>query len=55
MDGKELRALLVKEGARLDEPPQGYWKEIRETKGDYFVNSADVIAIYNGDQAATKI
>ena len=55
VDGKALRALLVKEGARLDEPPQGYWKEIRETKGDYYVNSADVIAIYDGDKAATKI
>ena len=54
VDGKALRALLVKEGARLDEPPQGYWKEIREAKGEYYVNSADVIAIYDGDKAATN-
>ena len=52
VDGKELRALLVKEGARLDQPPQGWWEEVRNQKGEYFVNSADVIAIYDGDKAA---
>ena len=55
VDGKELRALLVKEGARLNEPPQGYWETIRNAKGEYYVNSADVVAIYDGDKAATHI
>ena len=55
VDGKELRALLVNEGARLNEPPTGYWETIRNAKGELYVNSADVVAIYEGDKPATTI
>ncbi len=55
LDGRELRALLVREGARLNEPPAGYWETMRNAKGEYYVNTADVVAIYDGDKAASHI
>ena len=45
VDGKELRALLVAEGAHLNEPPMGYWETVRNTEGEFFVNTADTISI----------
>jgi hypothetical protein len=47
VDGKELRAQLVAEGAHLNEPPMGYWEAQRNTEGELFVNSADTISIRN--------
>jgi hypothetical protein len=45
LDGRELRARLVAEGAHLNEPPMGYWETIRNTEGEFFVNTADTISI----------
>ena len=47
LDGKELRAQLVAEGAHLNEPPMGYWADQRNTEGELFVNTADTISIRN--------
>ena len=55
IDGRELRELLIREGARLNEPPQGYWETMRNAKGEYYVNSSDIVAIYDGDTAASHI
>ena len=41
VDGKELRALLVKEGAHLDQPPTGYWDTIYKLEGETVVGFAD--------------
>jgi hypothetical protein len=49
LDGKELRAVLVEEGARLNEPPAGYWATIREAPGEFYVNAVDTISIYDKD------
>ena len=45
LDGRELRAQLVAEGAHLNEPPKGYWETVRNTEGEFFVNTADTISI----------
>ena len=45
LDGRELRARLVAEGAHLNEPPMGYWEAIRNTEGELFVNTADTVSI----------
>ncbi len=45
LDGRELRALLVKEGAHLDQPTMGYWADIRNTEGELFVGMADTASI----------
>ena len=45
LDGRELRARLVAEGAHLNEPPKGYWEAIRNTEGELFVNTADTVSI----------
>jgi hypothetical protein len=46
LDGKEVRAALISEGAHLNEPPRGaYWERFRQQKGELVVNSADMISI----------
>ena len=55
IDGRELRELLIREGARLNEPPQGHWETMRNATGEYYVNSNDIVAIYDGDTAAGHI
>ena len=46
LDGKEVRRVLIEEEkVPLDEPCDGYWAELRETEGEYFVNSGDAISI----------
>ena len=55
VDGRELRALLVKEGARLNEPPAGHWAMLREAEGELAVNSNDTISIYKNGQTVSYI
>lgn len=45
LDGRELRALLVAEGAHLDAPPMGYWEKVRNTEGEFFINPMDTVSI----------
>ena len=41
VDGAELRALLVKDGAHLDSPPTGYWEAMRKAEGEIYVDVTD--------------
>ena len=41
VDGAELRALLVKDGAHLDAPPMGYWEKMRNTEGEITIGFMD--------------
>jgi len=43
IDGKELRAMLIEEGVKLDEPCDGHWKEIREGEGTFRLGASDAM------------
>lgn len=46
LDGKLLRKILIEEeGVPLDKPCEGYWAELREQEGEFFVNYGDAIGI----------
>ncbi len=45
VDGKELRALLVKEGAHLDGPPMGYWEKMRNAEGELVYGFMDGVQV----------
>ena len=49
MDGKELRALLVKDGAHLDGPPMGYWETMRKREGELVIGFMDGVSIMGKD------
>ena len=49
VDGKELRALLVKDGAHLDGPPMGYWEKFRKTEGEIVIGFMDGAHIQSKD------
>ena len=42
LDGKLVRADMIRQGVKLDEAPGGYWKTLREFKGEIFINAADM-------------
>ena len=44
IDGKYIRSLLIKEGVKLDEPCDGYWKELREAEGTFKLGPSDAIS-----------
>jgi hypothetical protein len=49
VDGKELRALLVKDGAHLDQPPMGYWEKMRSSEGELVIGFMDGVSIMGKD------
>jgi hypothetical protein len=49
VDGKELRALLVKDGAHLDQPPMGYWEKMRSSEGELVIGFMDGVQIKSKD------
>lgn len=55
VDGREVRAALVAEGAHLNEPPIGpYWEAFRKQKGEAVVNFGDMISIIDPDNPPPK-
>ena len=47
LDGKLVREEMIRQGVNLNEAPGGYWKTIREFKGEIFVNGGDMADIRN--------
>lgn len=46
LDGRNVRKVLMdEEGIPLDKPCDGYWAKLRNTEGDFVVNSGDFIVI----------
>lgn len=42
LDGKLVREDMIRQGVKLNEAPGGYWKTLREFKGEIYVNAADM-------------
>ena len=45
IDGARIRKQLLSEGVDLDEPCDGYWKELREADATPVINSGDFITL----------
>ena len=43
IDGCHIRKLLIEEGVDLDQPCDGYWKELRDMNCDLVINGGDAI------------
>ena len=43
IDGRNVRKKLIEEGVNLDEPCDGYWKEIREKEPNFAIDRGDEI------------
>lgn len=47
IDGKLIRQILIEEeNVPLDQPPDGYWKELREKEGEMRVDGRDSISLF---------
>lgn len=49
VDGVKVREQLIKEGVLLDQPCDGYWKEIREKKPNFAIDRGDEIVFVEDD------
>ena len=56
LDGALVREEMIRRGVKLDEAPGGYWKTMRETKGEIQVSRGDMAVIVkeDGSPAAQK-
>ena len=43
IEGKRIRAMLLEEGVDLDQPCDGYWKELRDMECDFAINGGDFL------------
>lgn len=47
LEGKLVREELIKQGVPLDQPPGGYWENIRNFKGEPKITHNDYVCLYN--------
>lgn len=45
IEGTRIRAMLLKDGVDLDQPCDGYWKELRDSDCDMVINGGDFLAL----------
>lgn len=45
IDGREVRRLMIEEGVRLDDAPDGPWEDMRNRDGELVINAGDAITI----------
>ncbi len=45
IEGTRIRAMLLEDGVNLDQPCDGYWKELRDSDCDMVINGGDFLVL----------